>query len=128
MENLPIEILELICNSSSKREDKHFVRAQLRSTCLTLRTVLRPESGKWTTEDRAQFWILNGASYQWILEKKLAESKNIMKFIAFKGDLEMMKDAHENGCPWNKWTCWWAEETGHLDCLQYARDHGCPEN
>ena len=37
-----------------------------------------------------------------------------------------MKYAHENGCPWDKYTCTRAAETGHLDCLKYAHENGCP--
>ena len=39
-----------------------------------------------------------------------------------------LKYAHENGCPWNCWTCKQAAENGHLDCLKYAHENGCPWN
>ena len=34
---------------------------------------------------------------------------------------------HENGCPWNWWTCNEAACHVHWDCLQYAVDNKCPE-
>ena len=70
------------------------------------------------------------------------------------GHLECLKYAHENGCPWNeetclccrKWSPWvfeirarercpWDERTcskaakyGFNECLEYAREHGCPSD
>ena len=41
-------------------------------------------------------------------------------------DLECLKYAHENGCPWNEETCAIAAQNGHLECLKYAHDNGCP--
>ena len=45
---------------------------------------------------------------------------------AKNGHLEILKYAHENGCPWNEWTCEMAAKYGHLDCLKYAHENGCP--
>jgi len=42
------------------------------------------------------------------------------------GHLDCLRYAHENGCPWDYNTCWRAAENGHLDCLKYARENGCP--
>jgi len=42
------------------------------------------------------------------------------------GHLECLKYAHENGCPWNKETCSGAAERDHLECLKYAHENGCP--
>jgi hypothetical protein len=36
-----------------------------------------------------------------------------------------LKYAHENGCPWDEWTCWYAAENEQLECLKYARENGC---
>ena len=38
----------------------------------------------------------------------------------------MLKYLHENGCPWNEWTCHEAAREGHLDVLKYAHENGCP--
>ena len=34
---------------------------------------------------------------------------------------------HENGCPWDGYTCYDAAYNKHWDCLQYAVDNKCPE-
>ena len=43
-----------------------------------------------------------------------------------EGHLEVLKYAHENGCPWNSWTCSSAARRGHLEVLKYAHENGCP--
>jgi hypothetical protein len=45
---------------------------------------------------------------------------------AKNGHLECLIYAHENGCPWSVWTCANAAGNGHLDCLIYAHENGCP--
>ena len=42
--------------------------------------------------------------------------------------VELVKWARAAGCPWNRWTCAWAVEGGHLEVLKWARENGCPEN
>ena len=34
--------------------------------------------------------------------------------------------ARANDCPWDKWTCAWAAQGGHLEVLQWARANDCP--
>ena len=38
----------------------------------------------------------------------------------------MLKYAHENGCPWDRSTCYWAASGGHMAVLKYARQNRCP--
>ena len=45
---------------------------------------------------------------------------------ARSGRLDVLKYAHENGCPWNEETCAIAAEYGHLDILKYLHKNGCP--
>ena len=52
--------------------------------------------------------------------------ENTCAFAAMNGNLDCLKYAHENGCPWDDWTCMRAAEYGHLECLKYAHEHGCP--
>ena len=40
---------------------------------------------------------------------------------AMGGHLEVLKWAHENGCPWNEYTCSSAARGGHLEVLKWAR-------
>jgi hypothetical protein len=39
-----------------------------------------------------------------------------------------LKYLHENGCPWNEWTCAWAAKEGHLHALKWLHENGCPWN
>ena len=34
--------------------------------------------------------------------------------------------AGPNPCPWDEMTCIHAAYNGHLDCLQWLHEHGCP--
>jgi len=47
-------------------------------------------------------------------------------FAARYGQLDCLKYAHENGCPWDRWTCSNAAVDGQLECLKYAHENGCP--
>ena len=42
------------------------------------------------------------------------------------GHLDCLQYAHEHGCPWDVNTCASAVFGEQLHCLQYAREHGCP--
>jgi hypothetical protein len=42
------------------------------------------------------------------------------------GHLEVLRYAHEHGCPWDIDTCLGATQGGHLEVLRYAHEHGCP--
>ena len=44
---------------------------------------------------------------------------------AKSGHLDILKYLHENGAPWNSWTCNYARENNHPECLLYALDNGC---
>jgi hypothetical protein len=46
--------------------------------------------------------------------------------MACKGHLECLKYAREHGCPWDPYTTAWAAINDHLECLKYAHEHGCP--
>ena len=59
-----------------------------------------------------------------IEETNIYQNYNICYIIAKYGDLECLKYAHENGCPW-EYTYHTAAENGHLDCLKYAHENGC---
>ncbi|CAB9503157.1 ankyrin repeat protein [Seminavis robusta] len=44
---------------------------------------------------------------------------------AQNGHLDVLKYAHDNGCPWHEYTCFYAAMGGHYDILEYAHTHGC---
>ena len=50
----------------------------------------------------------------------------VCRYAAGAGHLECLKFARENGCPWDATTCATAAFWGHLDCLKYAHENGCP--
>ncbi len=45
---------------------------------------------------------------------------------AARGDLEALKQARCDGCPWDERTCSSAAGGDHLDVLQWARQNNCP--
>ena len=51
---------------------------------------------------------------------------SICRYAAAGGHLDCLIWAREHGCPWDSWTCSSAAARGHLDCLIWAREHGCP--
>jgi hypothetical protein len=42
------------------------------------------------------------------------------------GNLDVLKWARENDCPWDDETCANAAEGGHLEVLKWARENDCP--
>ena len=50
------------------------------------------------------------------------------EWAAMGGHLDVLKYLHENGCPWEEMTCQVAAGGGHLDVLKYVRENGCPWN
>jgi hypothetical protein len=50
----------------------------------------------------------------------------LCSYLSKHGYLFYLKNAHENGCPWDETTCSNAAKNGHYDCLKYAIENGCP--
>ena len=44
---------------------------------------------------------------------------------ALGGHLDVLQWAREHGCPWNERTCESAALGKHLSVLQWAKEHGC---
>lgn len=73
----------------------------------------------------AEYGSLEMLSY--IYEKNyVVWSTNIISLIAKNGNVECLEYARENGCPWNSAVPMYAAEFGNLECLKYAYEHGCP--
>jgi hypothetical protein len=51
---------------------------------------------------------------------------DVFYYVASGGHLDCLKYAHEHGCPWFTIVCTGAARGGHLECLRYAHEHGCP--
>jgi hypothetical protein len=67
--------------------------------------------------------------------KYISEYKNtgilnidVLLFAANYGHLDCMKFAYENGCPWNVYTISFAANYGHLDCMKFAYENSCSLN
>ena len=56
----------------------------------------------------------------------LDEWRNAGNWAAIYGHLDCLRYAHENGCPPHKSVCVDAAIGGHLACLRYAHENGFP--
>ena len=61
-----------------------------------------------------------------LLEFKTINENKLCDWAASKRKLDCLMYAHENGCPWDKYTCLYAAIDDHLECLKYAHENGCP--
>ena len=72
-------------------------------------------------------FILNDYIKEWYCKNfKFNISIIDCKWAVKNGHLNCLKYAHENGCPWDKETCYWAAKYGRLNTLKYAYENGCP--
>lgn len=49
----------------------------------------------------------------------------VCRFAARDGELDVLRWARQDGCPWDASACEAAAESGHLDVLDWAVSHGC---
>ena len=67
------------------------------------------------------------STLSWALEKCSENTKvRFCARMARNGRLEMLRFLCDEGCPWDRRTCFEAAYYGHLECLKYAHEHGCP--
>ena len=52
--------------------------------------------------------------------------ERVMNHAARSGNLELVRWLRGEGCPWNRWTCYWAVIKGHEEVLRWVRENGCP--
>jgi len=65
---------------------------------------------------------------QYAFEQKEAWISTVAcEWAAERGHLNCLKFLHEQGCPWDFQTLKKARARGHMECYNYAKDHGCPE-
>lgn len=53
-------------------------------------------------------------------------TKGVCTTASENGHLDCLMFAHDYGCPWDEETCASAASNGQLDCLKYAHKNGCP--
>jgi len=63
--------------------------------------------------------------FKYILKYNKNNDKNNYEICILSSslNLDFLKSAHENGCPWDEKTCSDAAYHGHLDCLKYAHEN-----
>jgi len=52
--------------------------------------------------------------------------ESFLAMVSTLGEADIVKYAHENGCPWNEWTPAGAAKRGYLNIVKYAHENGCP--
>jgi len=52
--------------------------------------------------------------------------KKVCEEASKNGHLECLKYAHENGCPWDAFTVEAGIINGKSECVNYAIEKGCP--
>jgi hypothetical protein len=60
--------------------------------------------------------------------KGWVEPRDLCRWSAYNGHLEVLQWARTDGCPWDPSTCSRAAYNGNLEILQWARVNGCPWN
>jgi hypothetical protein len=73
-------------------------------------------------------WIPLWAIKEWWYNAMDNEDKSqaLINLVAGCGSIEGLKWLHEQGCPWDIFTCAEAAEFGHLEVLEWLHEHGCP--
>jgi hypothetical protein len=77
-----------------------------------------------TPEEAVRRGDLNGL--QLLLERAPHVRRDVCALAADVGNLDVLKWARENDCPWDDETCANAAEGGHLEVLKWARENDCP--
>jgi len=63
-------------------------------------------------------WLREVKNWDW--------DSSTIEWVAYQGNLLMVKYCVENGCPMDASACWWAASKGHLDVLKYLHENDCP--
>jgi hypothetical protein len=109
MENLSVDCIYLLLDKSG--DDKFF-----KLTCSSLDFLI-------SKDDKGL--CLYSSLPRFLFGIKIGKTKLcICTHVAKGGHLEVLKYAHENGCPWSLWVCAYAAEGGHLEVLKYAHENG----
>ncbi|CAL6348486.1 unnamed protein product [Bathycoccus prasinos] len=64
---------------------------------------------------------------QYCMEQKFPVRADACALAAYNGNLDVLKCLHEHNAPWNESTCQFARNAKHFNCLEYAKENGCPD-
>jgi F-box domain len=66
---------------------------------------------------------------RWAISNKyLIQTTTTINELIRRGELEMVKFAHENGCPWDHYSTLMAVSNSHHEIFNYLIENGCPHN
>ena len=125
-------ILRLVCkrwNSIVKSQKIHLPNVYLTVTLYKHATEIYVDK-KWYESDIIEDAAKVGSIevIEWAKTKGLWIRPSVWAcvYAATNGHLECLKYLHENGCPWDERTFSTATLNGHLECLKYLHENGCP--
>ncbi|CAL6279836.1 unnamed protein product [Bathycoccus prasinos] len=70
-------------------------------------------------------WLREVKKFDWNQRTISSAAYNACAHAAKSGHLDILKYLHENGAPWNSWTCTFARKYNRPECLLYALENGC---
>ena len=71
-------------------------------------------------------WLTEQFEVQWSTYRNEDSFQCMPRAAALHGNLEVLMYLHENGYPWDSFTCKEAAGGGHLELLKYLHENGCP--
>ena len=71
-------------------------------------------------------WLCRERAWSWHMFGAFAMDADVMSWAAMGGNLDLVRWLRGEGCPWDKWTCYFAAQRGHVETLRWARENGCP--
>ena len=74
----------------------------------------------------AEYFTQNIELLKWARSNNCPWNKQVCSIAAMNGHLEVLKWSRNNGCPWDEEVCSNAAMNGHLEVLKWARNNGCP--
>lgn len=67
----------------------------------------------------------NYVSKKSLNRKEIIKSEEVFRYFAANGYLSGLRDLHEAGFGWDRWTCAASAANGQLECLKYAHENLC---
>ena len=77
--------------------------------------------------------LLSTSTLEWAWEEGFPfdawgrKKERFISYVVLGGNVDLLRWLREvKSCPWNEGTCSLAAMNGHLVCLQYLHENGCP--